>query len=151
MALSEPQPKTAFERSVDIVRPIDEVWALMTDWSVAPEWWPRVLEVEGPLPVQSGDMLTFSYQGTPASAIVDAVEEPTRLVIRRVNGLVTATFDYRLERHADSTTVSLHAMLVAEQALRLAAPLLRRALARTDQNQLQLLKQLAEGVDGPPS
>lgn len=151
MSLPEPRPKTAFERSVTIARPIDDVWFLMTDWSRAAAWWPRVLEVEGPTPVGSGDMLTFSYQGTPASATVDIADEPSRLVIRRINGPAVATFGYRLEAHSDSTTVSLHAELVAEQALRVVAPLLRLALARTDRSQLDLLKRLAEEPEKPPS
>ena len=92
-------------------------------------------------------MLTFSYQGTPSSATIDVVDEPSRLVIRRVNGPVTATFAYRLEPGADSTTVSLRAELAAEQALRVVAPLLRRALAHTDRSQLDLLKRLAEGLN----
>ena len=149
MALSEPRPKTAFERSVNIDLPIGDVWALMTDWSLAPEWWPRVLDVEGPIPVGPGDMLTFSYQGTPASAIVDVVEEPNRLVIRRVNGSVEATFEYRLEPNTESTTVSLNAELIATHALRAFAPLLRRALALTDRDQMDLLRQLAEGIAEP--
>lgn len=151
MALPEPQSKTALERSISISRPIDEVWTLMTDWSQAGEWWPHVLEVEGPHPVRAGDMLTFSYQGTLASATVDVADEPRRLVIRRVNGSVAATFDYRLESGTNATTVSLHASLVAEHALRLVAPLLRRALARTDRAQLDLLSQLAETPGDSPS
>ena len=151
MALSEPQPKTAFEQSVSIDLPIDDVWALMTDWSQAPGWWPRVLDVEGPIPVGSGDMLTFSYQGTPASAVVDVADEPSQLVIRRVSGSVEATFDYRLESDTDSTAVSLNAELVARHALRAVAPLLRRVLARTDRDQMDLLKQLAEGATEPAS
>ena len=145
MAFSEAQSKMAFERSAKIDLAIDDVWALMTDWSFAPEWWPRVLDVEGPLLIGPGDMLTFSYQGTPASAIVDVADEPSRLVIRRVNGSVEATFDYRLEADTDSTAVSLRAELVARHALRAVAPLLRRALARTDRDQLDLFQQLAEG------
>jgi hypothetical protein len=47
--------------------------------------------------------------------------------------------------------VSLHAELVAEQALRVVAPLLRLALARTDRSQLDLLKRLAEEPEKPPS
>jgi uncharacterized protein YndB with AHSA1/START domain len=151
MALSEPQPKTALEQSVNIARPIDDVWNLMIDWSLAPGWWPRVLDVEGPLPVGPGDMLTFSYQGTPASAIVDVADEPNRLVIRRVSGSVEATFDYRLESDTDSTNVGLKAELVARHALRAVAPLLRRALAHTDRDQMNLLKQLAEGAAEPSS
>lgn len=149
MAASEPRSKTAFEQSATIARPIEEVWALMTDWSRAAAWWPRVLEVEGPLSVEPGDMLTFSYQGTPASATVDIVDEPNRLVLRRVNGPVSATFDYRLESDTDSTTVYLRTELAAEQALRMVAPLLRRGLARSDRNQMNLLKRLAEDSDEP--
>lgn len=147
MAATEPRSRTAFERSVSIARPVDEVWSLITDWSRAAEWWPRVLDVDGPLSVEPGDMLTFSYQDTPSSATIDVVDEPSRLVIRRVNGPVTATFAYRLEPGADSTTVSLRAELAAEQALRVVAPLLRRALAHTDRSQLDLLKRLAEGLN----
>ncbi len=151
VAFPEPRPKMAFVRSITIDRPIDDVWSLMTDWSRAAEWWPRVLEVEGPTPVGSGDMLTFSYQGTQASATVDVADEPSRLVIRRVNGPVVATFDYRLGSNTNATTVSLRAELVAEQALRVVAPLLRLALAHTDRSQLGLLKELAEGPGEPPS
>ena len=96
-------------------------------------------------------MLTFSYQGTPASAIVDVADQPNRLVIRRVNGPVSATFDYRLDPDGNSTTVRLRAGLAAEQALRLVAPLLRRALSHTDRNQMALLKQLAEDPGEPSS
>lgn len=92
-------------------------------------------------------MLTFSYQGTPSSATIDVVDEPSRLVIRRVNGPVTATFAYRLEPGANSTTVNLRAKLAAGQALRVVAPLLRRALAHTDRSQLDLLKRLAERLN----
>jgi len=89
-------------------------------------------------------MVTFSYQGTPASAFIDVADRPNRLVIRRVNGPVSATFDYRLEPDGAATVIRLRADLKAEQALSVVGPLLRRALARTDSNQLELLKHLAE-------
>lgn len=149
MPASEKRSKTAFERSTSIARPIDDVWDLVTDWSRAAEWWPRVLEVTGPPTVEPGDTLTFSYQGKPASATIDVADRPRRLVLRRVNGPVSATFDYQLEPDSGSTTVELRVGLASEQALRVVAPLLRRALARTDRDQLDLLKRIAEGPTAP--
>jgi uncharacterized protein YndB with AHSA1/START domain len=144
MAASARPSKAAFETTVVIDRPIGEVWGLMTNWSQAAGWWPRVADVEGPDPVVAGGMVTFSYQGTPASAFIDVADRPNRLVIRRVNGLVSATFDYRLEPDGAATGIRLRADLKAEQVLSVVGPLLRRALAHTDRSQLGLLKHLAE-------
>jgi uncharacterized protein YndB with AHSA1/START domain len=141
---SQTPPKSAFETTIVIDRSIEDLWGLMTDWSQAAGWWPRATDVDGPSPVEAGGIVTFTYQGNPASAFIDVADEPSRLVIRRVNGPVSATFDYHLEPDGDSTVVHLRAVLMAEQALRAVAPLLRRALVRTDGSQLDLLKRLAD-------
>jgi uncharacterized protein YndB with AHSA1/START domain len=134
----------AISESATIERSIDAVWETLTNWSVAPDWMPRVTSFEGPVPIAAGDEVTFEYQDQPASAVIDEVEAPRRLVIRRTNGPVQAVFTYELRPNGEGTTVHLAADIVTAPGLGLMRRPLRRALARTDRDQLKLLKRLVE-------
>ena len=139
-------PVPVIDESVDIARPIDDVWSVLTDWSRAGEWLPNVSEC-APSPTEEGASLPFRYQGQPAVAVIEAVRAPEHLVIRRPNGPIDAWFTYDLSATADGTTVRLHANLRADKGIGLMASLLRRFLARTDRDQLPRLKAVVEGAD----
>jgi hypothetical protein len=76
--------------------------------------------------------------------VVDEVDEPRRIVIRRVNPPVEAIFAYDLSATATGTTVRLQADIATDTVMRSMRRPLRRALARTDRVQLQRLKALIE-------
>ncbi len=139
-------PVPVIDESVDIARPIHEVWCTLTDWSRAGEWLPNVSEC-GPSPTEQGASLPFRYQGQAAVAVIEEVRVPEHLVIRRPNGPIDAWFTYDLSPTADGTTVRLHADLRTKKGIGLMAWLLRRFLARTDRHQLRRLKAVVEGAD----
>jgi uncharacterized protein YndB with AHSA1/START domain len=139
--------KPAIDDTVEIARPIDVVWSTIIDWPVAGEWMPNMKFCEDPSEIRAGDRIAFRYHDQPSTITIEEVSAPRRLVMRRTNGPVEATFAYDLTESPRGTRMHVRADLAAEEGIGLMRPLLRRALARTDRVQLSLLKSLVEGDD----
>ena len=94
-----------------------------------------------------GTKLTFRARGAERSSAIVHCDSGKSIVLRSVQGGVTA--DYRYEVHdidGSSTRVTLVAdCQVTGFWLRLVSPLLRIAIRLTDGEQLRLLKAMIEG------
>jgi uncharacterized membrane protein len=136
--------------SIVIDRPVEDVFAYVSDVNHLPEWAGTTVEVKdapaGPL----RDGATFADVGkflgrrfeTPFQATVEA---PHRLVYRSTAGaLVPHDWTYTFEPLGDSTRVTLAIEGEPGGFFRLAAPLVRRALGRQMSKDLANLKRVIE-------
>jgi uncharacterized protein YndB with AHSA1/START domain len=135
---------TVITRERQISAPRTEVWRLLTDWSAAPTWLGvEDVRVDGPL--ERGARLTFQARGKEQSSTVEEVDPPQLLVLRSVQGRVTADYTYRLrEVGTDCTEVSLRIEVDVHGAMAMLAPAIRAAIRRSDGGQLDRFVQLAQ-------
>lgn len=137
---------TAFESEVVVFRTPDEVWAVLTDWERAHEWMRGIEKVTASGPTRAGTTLAFRGGGRVRPAELTVVDPGRCVVIRSVQGRVRADYRYELEPSRDGfTRLTLTATCTAGGAWVLVSPLLRRALRRSDADQLEVLKDLVGG------
>ena len=129
-----------------IDRPEDEVWAALTDWSNAHRWMAGVDRMEAHGDTAAGTKLSFHARDAERTSVIAHCEAGRSIVLRSVQGGVTADYRYQLEPADDGAT---RVTLIAECRFsgilwRAMAPLIRRAIRLTDGKQLAHLKALVE-------
>lgn len=136
----------AFEVAEEIGRPIDEVWAALTDWNNASQWMPGVDQLRAHGETAAGTQITFRARGKERPSAIARCEPGRSIVLRSVQGSVTADYAYELAPAGhDSTRVTLIAKCQSEGIFwRLFFPLLRIAMRRVDGPQLANLKMYIE-------
>ena len=131
----------------EIGRPAAEVWEALTDWENAHKWMPGIEGMTAEGETAEGTKLTFRARGAERSSEIVHCDAGKSIVLRSVQGGVTA--DYRYEVHdmgGSSTRVTLVAdCQVNGLLLRIVSPLLRIAIRMADGKQLRLLKAAIEG------
>ena len=133
-----------FHSSVVIDRPIDEVWAFLTDWEVMPDWMNGVdsMRLLDDGPVGAGTELRFVARGAERPSTITAWAPPNQLTLSSTQGGITATYDYRCEKEKDGTRLTLDAQCTANGGLwRLAHPLIGYLMKRSDSDQPNRFKQ----------
>src|SRR3954451_9488798 len=101
----------AAARSIVISRPIDDVWAFVTDGSNATKWRPGVLDVSKVSGSGVGEIWKQGVKG-PAGRRIDADYEVTawepgrRMAFRTIAGPVRPTGEYAFEQAEDGTRLS---------------------------------------------
>ena len=136
---------TAFTASETVSASPATVWKVLTDWPAAPGWMKGIDTMSAGGETAAGTELRFTARGRERTAELTAVDPGRALVMRSVQGPVTA--DYRYELNADGpdrTTVTLTADCTVRGVARMFAPLLRLAMRRTDGDQLTHLRHAVE-------
>ena len=132
----------------EIQRPAAEVWEALTDWKNAHRWMPGTEGMTAEGETAAGTKLTFRARGGDRSSEIVHCDAGKSIVLRSVQGGVSA--DYRYELHdlgGRSTRVTLVAdCQVTGLLLRIVSPLLRIAIRMSDGKQLRLLKEMIEGA-----
>ena len=132
----------------EIQRPAAEVWEALTDWKNAHRWMPGTEGMTAEGETAAGTKLTFRARGADRSSEIVHCDAGKSIVLRSVQGGVSA--DYRYELHdlgGRSTRVTLVAdCQVTGLFLRIVSPLLRIAIRLSDGKQLRLLKEMIEGA-----
>jgi uncharacterized protein YndB with AHSA1/START domain len=135
--------------SIIIERPVEDVFAYVSNVNHLPEWAGTTIEVKdapaGPL----RDGATFADVGKFLGRRIDTpfratVEAPHRLVYRSTGGLVPHDWTYTFEPLEDSTRMTLAVEGEPGGFFRLATPLLERALRRQMSKDLASLKRVIE-------
>jgi len=139
------------EQSIEIARPVEEVFAFVTDPDRLGEWQTSIVEVrrERAGTLQPGDRLreVQSALGRRVESTVEVVEyePPRRFALHIIDGPIP--FDGRWTFEPTPTGTRVH--FVGEGALRgpirLAEPLLTRALRRQFRRHHERLKRALEG------
>lgn len=138
------------EASVDIDRPIDEVFAYVADPATTPEWSSISLEatLEGAGPVGVGSRIRgigkILGRRVESTSEVTLYVPPTRLAMRAVSGPGHFELERRLEPIGEGTRY--HATMVVDSGgfFRLADPIVAALMKRTVETDLQTLKALLE-------
>ncbi len=131
----------------EISRPAAEVWEALTDWENAHRWMAGLEGMAADGETAAGTKLVFLARGAERSSAIVHCDPGKSIVLRSVQGGVTA--DYRYEVH-DIDERSTRVTLVADCQFsglwwRIISPLLRIAIRLTDGKQLKLLKATIEG------
>ena len=138
------------EKSVVINRPIEEVFAFMTDFENATQWMSELVECkrtsEGPV----GMGTTFSAVATPLGRRVESTQEvaeyePNRkYAIRSISGPATSEDAYTFESVAGGTKITRVAEAEMKGLFRLTEPLAVRMMGRQFETNFANLKDLME-------
>ena len=132
--------------SVKIQADPQVVWAVLTDWSRAPEWMAGVdwVATHSSGPLREGTSLSFRVRGKDRPVEVTTHDEPRRLALTSVEGPVRTDHTYSLTPSGDATSLELVACCEARGVARLLGPLLRRAIRHNDAHQPGALQALIE-------
>ena len=136
----------AFAVAATIAEPADRVWRALTDWSNAHRWMAGVDWLQADGEAALGTRIIFHARDHERAATITAWRPGRSLVLRSVQGGVTADYEYALEESGNGTTrVTLTADChVRSLPCRVLAPLIRMAMRKSDGGQLEALKQLIE-------
>jgi uncharacterized protein YndB with AHSA1/START domain len=127
---------TAFTARETIDDDAGTVWRTLTDWERVAEWMPGVTDGRADGPTRVGMTLTFTARGKEHTSRVQALEPGRSLVLRSVQGGVTADYEYRLTPVEGGTSIELTAAVTTSGAWTLLAPVIRRAIRKADAGQL---------------
>lgn len=143
--------KVRVEDSVEIDRPVEEVFTYVTNPENFPQWASPVVEVRewSPGPVAVGDrftlLLKFLGRRFESPCEVVSVEPGRRYAFRSTGGPIPFTFSYTLLDASTAGTEFTHTGEGEPGAFfGLVGPLLDRALKRQFRHDLETLKDLLE-------
>jgi carbon monoxide dehydrogenase subunit G len=145
-----------FDQSIEIERPPADVFAFLAEPGNLRRWQPAVAEVtvDPPGALAEGSRLTekrtFLGNHVRSTLEVTRLEPDRRLDLGTVDGPVGLRISHRLEARGDGTRLTLVGEGEPGGALRLAGPLLRRAVNRQVRDDLQRLKRLLESDHSEP-
>src|SRR5262249_29528094 len=138
------------EERVTIDRPIEEVFAFVSDFRTASQWQSGVVDVrltpEGPVGVGTRATFVRVFLGRKLEMTVEMVEyaPPTKQVFKTISGPMPGTVSRRFERTAEGTTVSQVIEGQAGGVFAVAEPLVARSLSRGVKASFGDLKDLLE-------
>ena len=124
------------EFDVDVERPVEDVFAYLTDPRRLHEWQPRTtsVEVEGDEPVGVGTRFRETRQilgrDIEQTVEVSEYEPPRRFGLRIVDGPLKVDGAHELEPRGSGTRIHVVAAGEPTGAARLGGPLVKRALER---------------------
>ena len=123
-------------------RPIEDVWAFLTNWEDMPRWMngiERMWPVD-PDAIGEGAKLEFIARGATRESTITAWQPPERLVLTSTLGGVTAVYDYTCKPTEGGTEVVLDARCSAQGFIwTLLHPLIAYLMRRSDGGQLKAL------------
>ena len=136
----------AFSVEEIIGQPVPHVWAALTDWPNAHRWMPGIDKITADGQTAEGTRLTFRARGKDRSSTIVRCVAGQSIVLRSVQGGVTADYTYEVHEHGDgSSRVTLAADCQSTGVLwRAMSPLLRIAIRASDGKQIRLLKAMIE-------
>ena len=129
-----------------IQRPAPQVWEVLTDWTNAHMWMPGIEGMTADGETAEGTKLTFRARGAERSSSIVNCDVGRSLVLRSVQGGVTADYKYEVHELDERST---RVTLVANCRIKgiwwnVVSPLLRIAIRFSDGKQLRLLKAMVE-------
>jgi uncharacterized protein YndB with AHSA1/START domain len=125
----------AFVATREIDRPVDQVWARLTDWGRAAPWL-GVDSIRADGDTAVGTTLRFTTRGKDRTSEIAALQPGRSVTLRSRQGGVTADYTYGVEPSGPGSRVTLVAEVVTRGAWSLAGPAIRAAIRRTDSGQL---------------
>jgi carbon monoxide dehydrogenase subunit G len=130
------------EESIEIEKPVEAVYAIVRDLERAPDWQDSLESVD----VQAGkEVRSFGGRRHESTFVIQEDDPPRRLAITSEGGpaSVRATFD--LQPSGDGTRVDFTLDIELRGVARFASGMVKGAAQRGAHDDLQRLKELAEG------
>ncbi len=146
---------TTIEHSVMIERPVEDVWAYVSDPANNPVWQGPVIEVRAgaDVPLEVGSRfhedMQFLGRRIELTWVVTEYEPPRRSAVRTVSGPVPMLGSYLLEPVSEGTRFTMGADMDAHGLLRLVKPVFARMVRREGASSCQMLKELLEAGATP--
>ena len=94
----------AFSVEEIIGQPVPQVWAALTDWPNAHRWMPGIDKITADGDTAEGTQLTFRARGKDRSSTIERCVAGESMVLRSVQGGVTADYTYEVHEHGDGTS-----------------------------------------------
>ena len=136
------------EVTVEIARPADEVFALLTDVARVPEWQASAVEsrADGPLAegVRIPERRTFLGHEAETELEVSVCEPGRRLALRTLRGPVKLSIDHVLEETDGRTALYVTAQGRPDGLLRLAGPAVAHRARQELRRDFERLKAILE-------
>jgi len=138
------------EESITINRPIEEVFAYVSDFRTISQWQSGVVDVrltpEGPVGVGTRATFVRVFLGRHLEMTAEMLEyePPTKQTFKTISGPMPTTVSRRFEPTAEGTKVSMVIEAQAGGLFALAEPLVGRSLGRAVEADLGTLKDLLE-------
>lgn len=140
------------ESSIVIDRPVEDVFAYVTDASKEPTWHTDVVEARQTSggPIDAGT--TFHYRFRPFMGVAEGEAEVVRFERNRIEVLraesgprpMTSTITYRFEPTEGGTRFTRHVQIQPSGAMRLLQPLMRLKGRKLNSGYLSNLKRILE-------
>lgn len=137
-------------RSIDIDRPVEDVYDFVVDSNNDPTWCHLVLrsELVSGTPGEPGARYRQVQKPGPVGKNLDVrlleTDRPTRARIGWSTSAATFDVEYQLEQTQDGTRLTQHSDVTLRRLGRLSKPLVRLVLPKTTERQLDALKDLLE-------
>ena len=138
--------------TVDIEKPMEEVFDFVADQANEPKWHTDVLEVNPATPLSPGGSVTwlvkFMGKNTYVSDVT-AYEPPQRIVLTAREGPLKPVLTHRFESHNGGTRYTRQVQIPLEGAFRIVGPIMRvtGAASRRNSRFAQNLRTLLEETD----
>jgi carbon monoxide dehydrogenase subunit G len=136
-----------YNASVDTPRPLEEVFAYLSDFSTTAEWDPGVVEAERLTepPIREGSefrlLARFLGRETPLTYRVVEYDPPKAITVRGENSSVVSLDRMTFEPAGEGTRITYDAKLSLKGPMKLADPLLGLAFNRVGDRALAGLRQ----------
>jgi uncharacterized protein YndB with AHSA1/START domain len=134
--------------TVEIARPPEDVFELLSDIERLPEWQASAIEAHAEGPLAEGSRVTEKRRllGRELDTDLEVVAyvPPTRLTLRSLSGPVNFTVDHELVAQAGGTQLTLVAEAQPGGLLRLTEPVLARTAEQEFRQDFDRLKELIE-------
>ena len=140
-----------YNASVDTPRPLEEVFAYLSDFSTTAEWDPGVVEAERLTepPIREGSefrlLARFLGRETPLTYRVVEFDPPKAVTLRGENSSVVSLDRMTFEPAGEGTLITYDAELSLKGPMKLADPLLGLAFKRVGDRALAGLRQTLKG------
>jgi hypothetical protein len=138
------------EQSVEIDRPIEDVFAFMTNFENITSWEAGILEAgqvtPGPLGPGARGRDVRKFMGKPTETVYEVIAyaPPHKFAVRSLSGPTPVEASYAFESVANGTRVLSVAELGIGGLMRIASPLLGRLINRQHAQDLRKLKAVLE-------
>ncbi|MCA0983449.1 SRPBCC family protein [Halobacillus yeomjeoni] len=134
---------TIFNTDITIQDDLEKVWNYFIDLENHGHKWmngipslEKVTEDE----VQEGTVYAFQSRGKQHKSTISEYVPKTKVTLTSVQGKFRADYTYTFVKHGDHTKVQLEADCEAEGMMKILSPLIKKAIKKSDLNQLERLK-----------
>ena len=141
-----------YNASVDTPRPLEEVFAYLSDFSTTAEWDPGVVEAEQLTepPIREGSefrlLARFLGRETPLTYRVVEYDPPKAVTVRGESASVVSLDRMTFEPAGEGTRITYDAKLSLKGPMKLADPLLALAFNRVGDRALAGLRKTLQGT-----